>query len=218
MKNKKKLQRITALFILVLIFAMGIETANSYAASQKRKALKAYRHLLEQEKINFEEEEDIEEGSWDKLENMQFAIAYIDKDKVPELIIYSGEGNEHGIYGAGILYTYKKNRLRRVGNLGISIAKRVRYYKRKGYIMDVVYDDMEHDWIEFTKLSGTKLKYCSTGTEYDYDHNKWRYTYKGKYCSKSSYKTKIRKMTRRKSASKFKWRKNTYENRKKYLK
>lgn len=94
------------------------------AASQKSKALKAYKTFLSKNTVTWHSYS----SKKINLQKCKFALAYIDKDSVPELILNSA-GNENchadGYYE---LYTYKNGKVKFVTNLmdGFSC------YKKKG--------------------------------------------------------------------------------------
>lgn len=94
------------------------------AATQKSKALKAYKTFLSKNTVTWHSYSPKEIN----LKKCKFALAYIDKDSIPELILYSaGNANSHadGYYE---LYTFKNGKVKFVTNLmdGFSC------YKKKG--------------------------------------------------------------------------------------
>lgn len=94
------------------------------AASQKSKALKAYKTFLSKDTVTWHSYSPKKID----LKKCKFALAYIDKDSVPELILdCAGNSNSHadGYYE---LYTYKNGKVKFVTNLmdGFSC------YKKKG--------------------------------------------------------------------------------------
>lgn len=94
------------------------------AATQKSKALKAYKTFLSKDTVTWHSYSPKKIN----LKKCKFALAYIDKDSIPELILYSaGNANSHadGYYE---LYTFKNGKVKFVTNLmdGFSC------YKKKG--------------------------------------------------------------------------------------
>lgn len=99
------------------------------AASQKSKALKAYKEFLSKDTATWHSYSPKKIN----LKKCKFALAYIDKDSVPELILDSaGNANSHadGYYE---LYTYKNGKVKFVTNLSDGFS----CYKKKGIFCGV---------------------------------------------------------------------------------
>ena len=71
-------------FILLCVLAvfLAVPCVKTEAAPAKKKAVKAYKEFLAKEKISWDE-------NWEvPADECKFAIVYIDKDDVPELVLY----------------------------------------------------------------------------------------------------------------------------------
>ncbi len=148
MKRKSKLLivSLTALLSLTL-------SGNTFAASAKSKALKAYNKFLSSGSLSIP-------YAYEKVNksNCRFSVIYLDKDSTPELVV-SWQGGEYGNpWTNGALYRYSGGKVVRVGTL--SIMYKLKYVKKKGYLKD--------QWMEssgsgytYTKYSGKKLKQVS---------------------------------------------------------
>lgn len=121
-ERKRTKRNVFMLMCLLLLAAVLIPGRSVQAASGKKKALKAYSQFLSQSTVRW--------GQSTRpvtLSKCSFALAYIDKDSVPELILSSNGETSHadGYYQ---LYTYKKGKVVRMDNLMDGAA----YYKKKG--------------------------------------------------------------------------------------
>lgn len=142
---------------------------------------------------------------------VEFAVAYIDNNNVPELILHrkASKGCE-----CAWVFTYKKGKIVRVKGQGTqkyqfrsSISG---YYKKKGIF---AYRMLEDDTgTLYLRLKGTKEKTL----------NCWKsdlgyYMIKGDQVSKSAFQRYLRNKTAGKKYTKIKWYANTPGNRKKHL-
>ena len=214
MTIRKKTWLLCLLALLAIPLAAGIFSCQASASTQKAKAFKAYRRFLSKRKIDWDDDE-YEPQIMSKLD---FAIAYIDNNDVPELVIHNTRGPSHGVFGDGMVYIYWKGRLKKAGALGCSLMKRVRYYEKIGIIRDYSFDNFKRNWCYYYRLSSGKVRPTGTETEYNYDDHRWEYSTKFKKCSRKKYNQSIKAITKNKNGKNFKWIKNTAANRKKYLK
>lgn len=218
MKQRKKI------FLLTLLLLMSMTSLTAQASSTKTKALKSYAKLLSKSKI-----------STNKLKSSgcSFALAYIDNNSVPELVIKSFQlGSSNGYY---VVYTYKNGKAVQIGNLlGTSFG----YYKKKGVFRDMRY--FTHpmggpgDQTTYYKLSNGKITSMLSKAVYEPDpfYKRTKSMYYYYYCAgsdssnyksikKSNYNSRLKKLIGSKTLTKdtkMKFYKNTAANRKKYLK
>ena len=110
-KIKISKQRIlVATLTLCMLFTLFAPAANVNAASKRTKALTAYQKKLK------------------KLDSKiyKFALVYLDKDSIPELVITSKE-SIHAVYGE--IYTYNNGKLKNLKYAGSDFGRLV--YSRK---------------------------------------------------------------------------------------
>ena len=208
-------RKICTLWLLVLmaIPIAGVFSCHVSAAS-KEQAFKAYKKFLSKKRIDW----DGDEYEPQIMKKLDFAIAYIDNNDIPELVIYNARGESHGVFGDGMVYTYRKGKLKKSGALGCSLLRKVRYYEKIGIIKDYSFDNFCRNWCFYYKLKAGKVRSTGSETEYNYDDKRWEYTAKFKKCSKKKYNKRVAVITKNMTGKKFKWIKNTAANRKKYLK
>jgi hypothetical protein len=195
MKRKGRNKRIFLVLCMVMavgIFASGMRTE---AASKRKNALAAYAQFLEK-----------------KSASDEFALAYINGDKVPELI-----------YGNNAIYTYKNGSVSTMATYTMSYIKG--YYKKTG-IVDVSYAHgniygSSVKWDYYYKVSGkgntiklTKCLYEETGKKSTTTYLNSGYS----NISKTKFKQQLKKLTKSRKLIKVKYYKNTAANRKKLLK
>ena len=108
MKIAKQKSSILAIFMMVLTIILAATSVNTYAAGKKgnkAKAVKAYKTYLT--KVRKEHPDS------------KFALAYLDKDKVPELfVLYKNplekDGSHPLLLGTLNLYTFKGNKVKAI--------------------------------------------------------------------------------------------------------
>ena len=194
MKRFQKLAGGLAVVVLCLLLMCG----SAAAASNKSKALKKYKSLLE--------------GMGDSA---RFAVILFDNDSVPELCVTKGMKSE--------LYTYKSGKLKKL-ELEFSTCYFDEYYKKKGVLVQMwvhanIYSSTHIHY--YHKLSGSKLVHKLVYTEmWDKDGKKTNDYRKadGKLLTKKTFSKKLTAMTGGKKKTKIKMYNNTAANRKKYLK
>ena len=197
MKKKKRIMGLLLFVVLLVAFTGSVQ-----AASQKSMALKAYNQFLSKTYIDWE-------SGYVETKNCSFALAYVDKDNVPELLVVGAGKPVYHASGYGRLYTYKNGKVVQVAK----IRDGFRYYKKTGiYIAtSFLWGQIDH----YMKLSGTSTKeklgsFASYKTTYSDE--------KGKTISKSAFQKKLKKLVGKKKPVIAKAYKNTSANRKKYLK
>lgn len=211
-KNWKRILLLAGLFILV--FSCSI---TSQAASQKTKAKKAYRTMLAKKYI-------YKDGWRMTTKNCDFALAYIDNDSVPELLVYNSDDIPH-MGGYGMLYTYSKGKVKYVTGLAMDERKTLGYYKQKGILTDA-YAQQGYKSEYYIRLkSGKTTSVLCKEYKYNFRSDKWKLSsYKKlssgklKSASKSSFNKSLKSYVKTRKFTKFKFYKNTSKNRTKYLK
>ena len=185
----KKKWIFAVLLLLICAFAFkgtneNCFSVNVHAASTKKKALKAYKKILSKKKLRI----NVEEAKTVRTSKLSFAIAYIDDNNVPELILKRTNNDDIGFYCHNLFYIYRKGKTKRLTASYGNISMTGYYYKKSGCFQ--VYEDGDETF--YLKLESGKL------VDAPYYRIKWglRGT---KYCKLSFHK-------------------NTSKNRKKYLK
>ncbi len=213
--------------LMVLIITLMVPGLSGMAATQKQKALNAYKKVLSQKTVdvlgkgreNFRYyhtadglSPKFEKYSPTKASDVQFAIAYIDNDSVPELILKYRKSNEQspGIFA---VFTYKNGKVVRV-NAGGGCDQFAGYYSKTGtYRVDNYYETYTKDY--------HKLNNAKTSTILRYDSSSgYSKVVKGNeiHIDRASFAKLYSSATKGKSLTKVKFYKNTAGNRNKYLK
>lgn len=203
----KIVKSVAFVFCMVLLGQMLLPAAQVQAASRKSKALKAYKNYMQKQ-------------SKDSI----FAVLYLDKDSVPELIYYLPSKEIYKIY------TWKNNQMKRVYSFDLYSGEMpeghriTHYYKKKG---------------AFITIPHVGVAGCSGENYYVYKNNKyvpalgrtkspegvkyWRYK-PGKYSkytptaiTKSQFHKALKKQVGTKKATKIKYYSNTAKNRNKQI-
>lgn len=202
---------VAAVLVSVCMFSLNAE-----AASQRTKALKAYNKFLS--KSSFQVKKGGQKTTF-YASHCSFGIAYIDKDSVPELIIYDSWDSNHAA-GYGTLFTYKKGKVKKVADLEMT-GESLGYYKKKGVIADN-YCSTGSYTTTVKRLSSGKVK---TIASYNQRMNlkgkftaKKYYNAKGKKIKKATFQKTIKKYVKNTKKSNVKFYSNNYANREMYLK
>ena len=214
MKNRKT--RFTGIIAMMVMVAVMLMPLGVQAASQKSMAIQAYKKFLSNATIPWED-------NWNvRASRCWFALAYIDNNNVPELIVSNGLDVPHA-GGDGRIFTYKNGKVQRVADLHMDNSK-FSYYKKKG----VYADSYAQGGVTNTyyKLSGiTKIKKLSVfknvaklawlpkGTSY--------YDISGAAnvkISKKTFNKELKKLVGSRKITNVSLKKNTSSNRKRYLK
>ena len=208
----KKIRIRNRLLLFVLVLALFVPSANVCALTQKQKAFNAYKSMLSKSKVSI-----VSSGSPTPSSKVQFAIAYIDNNDVPELIVKRSDG-------LFAVFTYKNNKIYRVKK-GNGDDRFVGYYKKTGGYKLI--DDKNKSGVYYLENyylltnSGTtekisKYVYLGPGPMWiGYD------SFNKGHCvaiNHSTFKSKFVSLTKGKSLTKVKYYSNTAANRKKYLK
>lgn len=150
----KKSRKLIMLAILVLAAVLPL---NVQAASAKSKAIKAYKNFLAQDTIPWGTDTYYTAVP---TNTCKFALAYIDKNSVPELVVRSSYVTH--IAGFSVIFTYKNGKVQPVSN--IQDDGDFYYYKKKG-VFASCYLSMGRASYGYCKMSGlsTKAKIYETG-------------------------------------------------------
>lgn len=226
---RKITQKLKRALLIALAFAMLVPPVNGMAATQKQKALNAYKNYLAKSRI-------ILAGEKVRSSETKFALAQIDNDNygIPELIVQKKLPGVNR--GAFAVFTYSNGRIVRVMN-GNDYEGFLGYYSKTGVIRTRDYPPMGKNisYKEyFSCLSGTKT---ITRLRKDHSINPMNdkpcyYYFAGKYdrtkttnrdgrlntTSRSGFATSLKKITKSKTVVKFRFYSNTSGNRSKYCK
>lgn len=215
-RNVSKKWFLGILMCLMVVFVM-VPSQNAQAASNKTKALKAYRSMMAKKTLK------VNDWTTYQTKNCRFAIAYIDNNSIPELIVYNNKDVSH-IQGFGALYTYRKGKVQLVSTLMLDTRSRLGYYYKTGWFMDnTTYQGYGTD--TFYKLFAGKLK-TDMGYSRSVEYNGRKYvitgygiTANGSYQSydATTFNRSLTYNTGGKKFRTFKFYKNTKKNRLKYL-
>lgn len=206
MKTLKK----TVLFLCLLTAVAA--PANVQAASQKAKAMKAYKNMLSKQTIQWGENKNYTVPA----KNCVFATAYIDKDSVPELIVQNNIDIPHWS-DCTVMYRYRNGKIQVVKN--ISAVHRFFYYKKKGVFVG---NDLSAgiDRSVYYQLAKGRVSAKQTiNKNVGGTGGKWTKYYLGnRQVAKSQFNKSLKKITGARKRTEAKFRKNTAGNRKRYLK
>lgn len=198
----KKVKRLKRLLLATMLFALMLAPLNVSAASQKTKALKAYKSYM------------AKKGS-----SAKFAVAYLDKDSVPELIYYVPSKPQYKVF------TWKNGKMKTVFSADYSkdvsnSYDLTHYYKKKGVLRAVPYSGAAGiSGKGYFVYSGGKYK-CrlsrinAFGEISCYKVSGMKFT----KISASQFNSSLKKLTGNSKVSKLKYYKNTAANRTKRLK
>lgn len=218
MKKEKILKKILILVCIIMIVCINSFTIK--AASKKEKALQAYDEMLSRSSFNVKSDGMIGNKKiivkYQTI-NSSFAIAYIDKNSIPELIVQNFSDTSH-VAGYGAIFTYKNGKVKQIAAL--SLNEFLKYYKKKGVIIDT-YSGMGFSEQSYKKISNGKIKaFASTSKNFGNPGSKKRVYYDAGYhrISKNNFNKLIKKYVKSTKPAKVEFIQNTIENRRQYLK
>lgn len=226
MKQCKKVQIariLELLLILVLVFTV-VPAVPGEAASTKSKAIAAYKKKLSKSKVTVlpagKKVMDLNDRyvtyRYSKKANVKFAIAYIDNNNVPELIL------EDTNYGYG-LWMYKNGKVKCV-KWGDTYDAPYGYYRKKGIYEGIAYSEGSpftkifykyKNGVLTPKLSKFVIYEGKPYAEYFFCTKSDLYQ---KPVSKAAFRKKLKSYVGNTKVTKISLKKNTSSNRKKYLK
>lgn len=206
----RTMKKVISVFLCSLLAFAFIPYSQVHAKTVKSQALDAYRVLLSEKLVEWGDS-----GSQVSLEKCSFALAYIDNNSVPELILQNLSSTDHAI-GYGSLYTHKNNKVVCLGSLGLNDT--FYYYKKKGIYVDN-YTGMGISSDHYNKLSDTKIYTKLIMSKRYLADNSVACTYatKSDEISKAKFKKKLRKLVGSKKKTALTFYQNTSSNRLKYL-
>lgn len=191
--------------LCVLAAFLAVPCVRAEAAPAKTKALRAYEKFLSKGTI-----------AWDTnykvpAKDCEFAIAYLDQDKVPELILHNSSVSHVAAYGR--IFTYKNGKVKRVGTVDMDDSK-FYYYKKKGIFISHYENGGSFD--NYRKIIKGKIVHkLQKGRQIP--ENRTRYYDAGrKEISKSRFNQELKKLVGSKKKTSAKFHKNTSKSRKKY--
>ncbi|MDE6625256.1 MAG: hypothetical protein K2K56_02665 [Lachnospiraceae bacterium] len=210
----RKNNRFLIIFAIILL-AVCMFATTAEAASKKTKALNAYNKLLSKNSFTV--------NKYGKMtfytSHCSFGIAYIDKDSVPELIIYNPWDSYHAA-GYGTIFTYKGGKVRKAADLSMN-GESLGYYKKKGVIVDN-YASTGTYVVTVKRLSSGKLKIVASYSQRMKENGKFTakeyWNADGKKIKKATYKKAVKKYAKKTKQAAVKFYENTYANRQSYLK
>ena len=217
-KTKNKILRALQLLLILTLVFTAIPAMPGEAASTKSKALSAYKKKLSASKVtvlppgkkvtvNYY---DTVTYRYSKSAAVKFAIAYIDNDNIPELIL---QDNRY-CYG---VWTYKSGKVRCV-HWGDSLTDPYGYYKKKGIFEDLHYTEGSPFYKYFYQFRNGKMTHKLTKIVQEQGQPYAEYMIRSRMVSKAVFKKKLKSYVGNKQVTKISLRKNTRANRKKYLK
>lgn len=194
----------------VMFFISGPITTK--AASARKQALLEYAQILTQEKLKVSGEEE----RYVSTKKLLFALAYIDNNSIPELIVRAGNKTGFGQEFDTIIYTWRKGQVQRLTVDPFGEAYQTKeYYKKTGvFIQPGVYGETMYIKLMQGK---TKRKMFSYKDRLEGNGKTKYYGLHGKKVNRNVFNSQLRKLLKNKKKSKFVFHKNTVKNRKKYL-
>lgn len=210
------MKKLRSLFLVMLCVVLAVPCMNVSAATQKQKALKAYKKFLSTSKVNVLRRGDTYYDSRNdssvvykgtKAGNVKFALAYINNDDIPDLVLTANMGGLQ-YYG---FFTYRSGKVRRITVQACEYDKVIGYYKKTGVFVQRHYSDgVLGNWIYMSM--GKTSAYIMGSKDGSY------YVIRERMMTKKGFNNTIKKETRNRSLTKFKFFKNTKTNRNKKIK
>ena len=213
MKKRRNRAFLTGMLLCLLLLAAAVPAS---AATQKAKAFKAYREFLSEKKIALKVilGEDNASAKF-RTEKMQFAIVYLNRDSIPELVVDNSaniSGNYYSPFGTAI-FTWKNGEVQQIF-IQDTYYKIRKYYKKKNVFVAV---NQAKSSLSVTARIGdedAKVIAVKDGSKmYGADY----FAGRAKKISKAEYHRLIKHYTGSRKVSKITYRPNTAANRKKYL-
>ncbi len=153
--------------LLLAVLLIALLPCQTQAASTRSKAVKAYRKFLSGSTMTWRTA--YNEKKTVSLSKCKFAIAYVDKDSVPELIVSSGDNMNAHTDGYYLLYTYKNGKVTFVANTEDSFS----YYRKKGVFRATrwLWGSADIVYFKLSKGKATQTYYEYEEGSYDYNDN-----------------------------------------------
>ena len=102
---------------------------NEQYSEDHYEAMTEYKSMLADNNI------EIADGKMWESSNCDFAVAYINDDDIPELLLYDIEDSYH-VDGYGALFTYEDGAVNFISRLSLNDVRGIGYYEGSGYYMD----------------------------------------------------------------------------------
>lgn len=221
--GKNKIVRALELLLILMLVFTAIPAMPGEAASTKSKAMSAYKKKLSSSKLTvlpagrkvMNRNDRYVTYRYSKRANVKFAIAYINNDNVPELIL------EDKTYGYGV-WAYQGGKVKCV-HWGDTYNSPYGYYRKKGIYEDIAWSEGSPFTKCFYKFKNGKMteklqKFVIQEGEaeayYFQVSSSSRYP---KEISKAVFKKKLKSYVGSTHVTKISLKSNTSANRKKYL-
>ena len=213
----QKLKR-ALLVTLAVAMLVPIPAQTGLAATQKQKALNAYKKWLSKDIVLVDDKGGSYLGDHGKANyyykgskssDLRFSLIYVDNDNIPELAVYDS------YLLKGCILTYKKGKIVRFGSSYVP----THYYKKKGTLKFTDRRVTKYGYEIVSKVSGKYKGVLSLYQEktgnggnkfYDISKAKSRVE-----IDKKAFNSRMKKYTKRAKATKIKYYKNTKANRNK---
>ena len=221
MKNIAKKLKSLLLILLCVVLIIPALSMNVSAATQKQKAMAAYKKWLSQNYVRVIPKGTVIFDDWSytkskysstKASQVKFTVAYINNDSVPELVVYTKQGH---IQLFSVL-TYKNGKIQRVyTSKGDSVFKG--YFKKTGCFFVRSFTDGTPYYDRYCKMSGVKSSEQVRKFAYGYS-NEADYFKGQQEISKSTYNSIVKKLRGGETITRVTFYKNTKANRDNKLK
>ena len=222
--GKNKIVKALELLLILMLVFTAIPAMPGEAASTKSKAMSAYKKKLSSSKLTvlpagrkvMNRNDRYVTYRYSKRANVKFAIAYINNDNVPELIL------KDNYYGYGV-WAYQNGRVKCV-LWGDTYDDPYGYYRKKGIYEDIGWSEGSPFTKSFYQFKNGKMTeklskfvYQEGQAEADYYMHSSSYRYP-REISKATFKKKLKSYVGSTHVTKISLKSNTSANRKKYLK
>lgn len=218
---KKLTKQFKGILLVMLCVILMVPHVNANAATQRQKAMNAYKSILKSGKVyvipngatyydDYYYRTRKYSGSLQK--NVYFGLAYINNDGIPELVLRA-KCNGVSLYS---VWTYKNGKAVRVayGNGG-SVFKG--YFNKTGIYLERAFSDGTPFTDSYYRLSGTTVTRVISKFDYGYGGGA-DYSIGNRPCSASAFAAKRKSITKGYAMKKVSYVKNTAASRKAKLK
>ncbi len=217
----QKLKFACHLIIVSFLISILSSVTMVQAASKTQMALKAYSKYLSKSQVDIMKSG---AGYWDlgpehrhyktsNSSNVQFALAYINNDTIPELIlkeVIAGYYSTTSFFG---VFTYAGGKVVRL-QAGGGYDSFSGYYRRKGLFVITRATEGTPYYKDYYRVNGSVTKKILTLSDFD---GMKEYSYLGKEISKAKFNSYLKNIVGYTKMTKCIFRKNTMANRKKYF-
>lgn len=210
MKQKKYWKHALLCMLVLVMMLCPLEVQ---AASQKTKAMKAYKSMLSKKTMRWGNDPYYKAVP---TNTCRFTIAYIDNNSVPELIVESSYVTRAA--GTVVIYTYRNGKVQVVKNSTtgkyFADSGKFSYYKKKGiFISTYVMGGVTDNYYKMSKNKASLKLQADNSLMYGRS-----YYNASKKITKKTFDKSLKKLVGSKKKTNAKFYKNTAANRKKYLK